>query len=187
MVNYTKQDDISTILLNDGVMLSPTDTIWGLGCSLGSEKGVKRIYKIKKRDPSKPLILLVNNIDMLKHYVRKIHPRIETLLAHHIQPLTIIYPKSNNVPDYAVTGDTVAIRIIKHAFLESIIDELDQPLLSTSANVSGQPYPRSYKEISKRIVSDVDYIVDDVYESDNPSPSILARFDDKGNLLVLRE
>ncbi len=188
MVFDDKMHDIIGVLENDGVILYPTDTIWGLGCNVFSEKGLNRIYNIKGRKPEKPFLLLASSIAMVKQYVDRMHPRIETLLVYHKKPLSIIYPKSKNLPPYAISSDgSVGIRITNDPFSKTVIDLLGNPIISTSANLSGQPFPESFSDINQEVVDQVDYVCRHKREIvEKNSPSIIASYDKKGELIFLR-
>ncbi len=181
-------DDISSILSDDGVILHPTDTIWGLGCSVKSRVAIERIYKIKKRPADKPCLLLVNSIEMLKNYVDDIHPRIETLLTYHNKPLTIIYPNGKNVPDKLLNEDgNIAIRLVHHTLTRNIINHTGAPIVSTSANFSGADFPNSFDEIDPALFELVDYTSYQERNSKAPAtPSVIASYNEKGDLVFIR-
>jgi len=170
------------------VILYPSDTIWGLGCDITNESAVARIYEIKKRARSKPLILLVNSIEMLKRYIVFIHPRVETLLTHHKKPLTIIYEASAEVPSYLLNKEgTIGIRVTQDPYCAGVIKKIDQALISTSANRAGKPHPDSYEQISDKIREMVDHAVDPVLDKgESQLPSVIAVFNKKGELDFLR-
>lgn len=180
-------DKIVDILREGKIILYPTDTIWGLGCDSTNEDSIKRIYNLKKRDTSKPFILLVSDIEMLKRYVKEIHPRIETLLIHHSRPLTVIYKSYGNLPQILLEAGKVAIRIIKEPVIKELIEKFDRPIVSTSANISEEPFPKNFSEISNDVKSGVDYIFnyrrDDISEYE---PSVIATFSRQGKLKFLR-
>lgn len=176
-------------LRSGGVLLYPTDTIWGIGADIRNHAACQQIYHIKQRDDSKPLIYLVSSIEMLKEYTIDLHPRIETLLFYHNKPLTLIHRAAANVPDWAKSSEgTIAFRVTTDAFCKRIVESLGRPISSTSANISGEPFPVSYKDISKSILEQVDGIA-------NPYPnkvgrmqaSVIAKYDEEGQLIVLRE
>ena len=180
---------IIEILSNNEIILTPTDTIWGLSCNPFDENTYKKIFSIKKRDYSKKLILLVSDITMLRKYV-VIHPKVDTLLRHHHRPLTVIYEALPSLPKYLQMNDgTVAVRIVSRGWLNDVISEFDAPIASTSANISDVPYPNSREEISESIVNQVDYVVEDIYEVNNTNePSVIAKLDDRAKeLIFIRE
>ena len=169
-------------------LLYPTDTIWGLGTAAFSQKGVDRIYEIKNRPQKQPLILLVHSIEQLKKYVADIPPRIETLLFYVERPLTLIYPKIKLLPTHLLAEDgTVGIRICQKPYVQELIKLLDQPLVSTSANINDESFPKTYEDISETIKERVDFIYrPNIEEDEENQPSVVARFDDKGELHFLR-
>ena len=175
-------------LLSEGkVILYPTDTIWGLGCDAHNLDAINTIYQIKNRDKNKPFIILVSDIEMLKNYVKQIHPRIETLLEYHKRPLTIIYPKGKNLPDILMMNGNIAIRIVKDIVIEQLIREFGRPIVSSSANIAGDPSPEIFKNISKKVKSSVDYTFKYKRYNSNPSKSsVIAKYTKKGRLKFLR-
>gem|GEM_PF-5017211 len=121
-------DTVVHVLKGGGVVLMPTDTIWGLSCLAADPKAVERIQRIKGRTPDKPFILLVDSIEMLKQYVEDLPPRIENLLVYHERPITIVYPKGKNLPPHNIHVDgSVAIRICNEPFCKEVIRRLGQP------------------------------------------------------------
>jgi len=176
-------------LRKGGVILCPTDTIWGLSCDALDHDAVRKIYRIKDRPENKPLILLVHSVEQLKEYIVDVHPRIETLLHYHRRPVTVIYEANDSLPDYLSDDKgTVAIRVIKEPSLSNIISELDHPIISTSANISDTPSPISYNDISHEIINNVDYILYPGSTNNNKSKSsMLIGFDDEGELIFFRK
>ena len=176
--------------LQDGkVLLYPTDTIWGIGCDPFREDTVKRIAQIKQRPQQLPFILLASSVDMIHDYTDSLHPRVETLLTIHTKPLTIVYPSAKNLPDYLLANDgSIAIRICQDAFCQEMIQQFGKPIVSTSANISGQPFPSRFGEISSSILRSVDYVArlrqNEVSET---QPSVIATFTQNGQLEFLRE
>jgi len=190
MPNYLDNlNVVKDILLEDKVILSPTDTVWGLGCSAMSELAVKKIYSLKERDHNKPFILLVHNVQLLKQYIKNIHPRIETLIHYHQRPLSIIYEVNNNIPVYLKsTEDTIAIRVTKDPLLIELIQKLGHPLVSTSANIQGEPTPELFSQIDSRIIEKVDYVFKEGRKiNEKKSPSMLIKFNEEGELVFLRK
>ncbi|MEM9547570.1 MAG: Sua5/YciO/YrdC/YwlC family protein [Bacteroidota bacterium] len=183
-----KLSDIIRTLENDGVLLHPTDTDWGLAGSVFSKKAIDKIYHLKKRDRSHPLLLLVDSLDMLKKFVPHIHPRIETLLHFHLKPLTVIYPNVVSIPKYARAKDnSVAIRIIRDQYCNEIIKLLGNPIVSSSANLHGQPHPKTFADINQSIVSNADFV--SLYrrkENVSAQPSVMINYDEEGEINFLR-
>jgi L-threonylcarbamoyladenylate synthase len=168
--------------------LYPTDTIWGIGCSALIEDAIERIYEIKQRDSSKPFILLVSDLKMLKRYITRIHPRIETLLDYYDRPLTIIYNEAQNLPDLAVSRHkTVGIRITRDPFCQELISRLNAPLISTSANISGEDIPAIYQDINPNVIDAVDYVVRyRQHDQRKREESIIVSYDEEGELNFIR-
>jgi len=174
-------------LKNGEVILYPTDTVWGIGCDIFDEKAVRSIYKIKQREDSKSLIILVSSIEMLMEYVN-VSKEIKKELDKD-KPTTIIYTDIKRIPNYLLAKDgSVAIRIVKDAFCKELINQLGKPIISTSANVSGGVTPQIYSEISKTILSDVDYVVN--WRQDDKTivlPSKIIKVIGKDKIQIIRE
>jgi len=172
-----------------GVILYPTDTVWGLGCDATNSKAVEKIYQIKKRSESKSLIVLVNSTDMLTRYVDNI-PQVALDLAEISEsPLTIVYDKGRSLADKVTAEDgSVGIRMCRDPFCDDLITALRKPLVSTSANVSGETAPAIFDEISEEIKSAVDYVCQ--YRQDDRSrvkPSSVISISKTGAVKILRE
>lgn len=185
---HLEADKAVSALRMGHVILYPTDTIWGLGCDIENEYAVKRIHEIKERPADKPLIILVDSIETLKRYIRHIHPRVETLLIYHDQPLTIVYQASSEAPPYLCTSEnTIAIRVTLDPFCRALIKGLGRPITSTSANISTQAFPTSYEHIESLIKEKTDYIVDPTLDPEEErQPSVMATFNHKGELDFIR-
>ena len=165
-----------TILKNGGVILYPTDTIWGIGCDSTNEKAVDRIYNIKKRIKNKPLISLVCNIEMINKFTNSDQLRVELTQ----NPTTIIYQNVTGLTKSLITEEkTSALRITNDTFCNTLISQFGLPIVSTSANISNEKIPKQFSEISKEIKENVDYIVnlrhDEIMK--NPSTIILINKD----------
>jgi L-threonylcarbamoyladenylate synthase len=192
---YLLRDDISEIvsLLEEGkIILYPTDTIWGIGCDATNEEAIEKISALKRRKPDKSYVMLVDSIEMLKLYAPKVHPRIETLLTFHDRPLTVVYDRFSGVtglPPAARAADgSAAIRVAKDPFCQKLIAAFGKPLISTSANISGAPFPAHFGEISSEILAEVDYVVKFRQDDKEPrEPSVIAKVDRRGELDFLRE
>lgn len=189
---FLLRDDISEIvrlLQNGGLICYPTDTVWGIGCDATNEQAVARVTALKGRTPDKGYVLLVSDIAMLKQYVPKVHPRLETLLAFHQRPLTIIYDRNTGLPASVKAPDgSVAIRVAQDEFCRELISALGKPVVSTSANKSGEPFPPTFGAISSEILGNVDYVVKYRQDDKEPhEPSSIARLDRHQELEFLRE
>ncbi len=189
---FLLRDDISEIvriLLDEGIICYPTDTVWGIGCDATNEVAIARVTNLKGRTPDKGYIILVDSIEMLKQFAPKIHPRLETLLAYHTRPLTVIYDRTVGLPAAVKAPDgSVGIRVVQDEFCKALIAALGRPLLSTSANKSGQPFPPTFGAISSDILMNVDYVVKHRQDDKEPhEPSSIARLDRHQELDFIRE
>lgn len=190
---FLLRDDISEIvrlLEGGGIICYPTDTIWGIGCDATNEAAIARISALKGRAPDKGYVLLVSSIEMLKQYVPKIHPRLETLLSFHQRPLTIVYERGVvGLPAAAKAPDgSAAIRVAQDEFCQQLIEALGKPLISTSANKSGEPFPPTFGGISSEILGGVDYVVKYRQDDKEPGePSSIAKLDRHHELDFIRE
>ena len=176
-------------LRSGATLLHPTDTIWGLASAAFSKKGVDKIYNIKQKPAHDPLILLVSDLNMLQRFITKIPPRIETLLDYVERPLTLIYPKVKLLPESLIHKDgTVAFRIVPKTETADLIKMINQPLVSTSANLNGRSYAKSYFDIDESIKEKVDYIYypPNELKLEYNQPSVIAKFDRNGELDFIR-
>lgn len=176
-------------LLNGGVILYPTDTIWGLGCLVNQTTAIQKIYQIKQRYEKKNLIVLVNSEDMLRRYVKEVPDAALELINSYQKPLTIVYPHAQNLPQQLVAADnTIAIRIVRNLFCTEVIRLTNTGLVSTSANITGQPAPASFSSIIREIRDSVDYIaMTDRDKLNKPAASTLIRLLPGGNFETLRD
>ena len=189
---FLLRDDISEIALllqRGSIICYPTDTIWGIGCDALHEAAVDRISTLKGRVPDKGYVLLVSDIEMLKRFVPKMPPRLETLLTHHLRPLTMIYAESVGLPQWVKAPDgSVAIRVATDEFCKELIAAFGNPIISTSANKSGAPFPPTFGAISSEILAGVDYVVKYRQDDKEPGqPSSIAKLDRYQELEVVRE
>lgn len=162
-MNYNKSE-LNEILNNGGVIAFVTDTVWGVGCLPNSQQAVKKIYEIKGRDTSKPLILMSNKIEYLKPYVKEFPPTAINLISRFFPgALTLVLAKSDKTPDYITSNfDTVGIRIPNNKTFQQICEDINGHVLATtSANLSGQPSAKTYDEAKEFIGNFVDLVVTD--------------------------
>ena len=147
------------VLRNGGIILYPTDTVWGIGCDATNEAAVQKIFKIKKRNEAKSMIVLVAEAHQVSFYADE--PEVaKDLVEFAEKPLTIIYPKAKGLAKSLIAEDgSIGIRVVKDEFCQQLVNFLHKPIVSTSANVSGEPSPANYAEISDTIKSSVDYVV----------------------------
>lgn len=148
------------VLNRGGLILYPTDTIWGIGCDATNVAAVKKVYDIKRRDDSKALIVLIDSVEHLDHYVVNVPEMARELLDVAVKPLTIIYDGAYNVASNLLgDNDSLGIRIPHEEFSQRLCAEFGKPLVSTSANVSGEPSAKTFADISDEIKKSVDYVV----------------------------
>lgn len=144
-----------------GVILYPTDTVWGIGCDATNPDAVKRIYEIKKRADEKSMLVLVDSMKMVEKYVMEIPEIVENLMSAAVNPLTIIYEKAHGVAANILPVDgSLGIRITRETFSKELCRRMKKPVVSTSANISGEKSPSCFNEISNEIIDAVDYVVD---------------------------
>jgi len=186
----TELDEILRVLNLGGTILYPTDTIWALGCDATSASSVSKIISIRGYNCSKPLIVMVDSIEMLHEYVEEVHPRLETLLTLHRRPLTVMYENSRSLAPNILQADsqTAAIRVTHDPFCKQIISELGKPIVAVSASVGEHHYPSSFEEVDLNVVTKVDYVVrhgqDHQIQED---PSVIVKLTDRAELFFVRE
>lgn len=191
-------------LREGGIILYPTDTIWGLGCDATNPEAVKKIYEIKRRSDSKSLVLLANDMDMVARYIKQIPDIAVDLVEVNDKPMTIVYPGAictqapkegeKAVADrYHLAYNTVAedgsvgIRIPMMDFCKNLVFKLGRPLVSTSANISGEPSPQTYEDIPESIRSSVDYIVNPALEAGSTGlASQIIKLEVDGQVKIIR-
>jgi len=149
------------VVRNGGVICYPTDTIWGLGCDATNPEAVARIYEIKRRADHKSMLVLLDHEGKLGQYVHEVPEIAWELIAVNDRPMTLIYPGAKNLADNLVAEDgSVGIRITSDVFCQKLIASLRRPLVSTSANITGNPSPAHFGEISREVLDLVDYVVE---------------------------
>lgn len=157
----TQIDAAVKVLKEGGVILYPTDTVWGLGCDATNEAAVEKIFKIKQRAESKSLITLVSDVDMLCRYVQEIPEIAISLIEVNDKPMTIIYPEAMGLAKNVVAEDgSAGIRVPMSDFCVKLISKFRRPIVSTSANISGEASPKFFEEITDEIKNSVDFVVD---------------------------
>lgn len=173
---------------NGGIILYPTDTIWGIGCDARNSEAVKKIFNLKQRADSKSMLVLVNNEAALERIVEETPEIAWELLDAAVNPLTVIYDGARNVaPELIAEDGSLGVRITKERFSNELSRRLGAPLVSTSANISGQKSPANYSEISDEIKKGVDYIVNYRRKDKTPAaPSNIIKLGKKGEVKVIR-
>ena len=177
------------VLKSGGLILYPTDTIWGIGCDATNAAAINKVYELKKRSDSKSLILLVENESRILSYVREVPEQAWTLIEFAEKPLTIIYEEAKNLPQEIIAADgSIAIRVTKDEYCKNLLGLFRKPLVSTSANISGDSAPSSFKDISDEIKNGVDYIVNWRQNDNRPqTPSTILRLRKGGLFEFIRK
>lgn len=177
------------VMREGGVILYPTDTIWGIGCDATNEEAVRRVYEIKRRADSKAMLVLVDSAVKVDFYVQDVPEVAWDLIEMADKPLTIIYSGARNLaPNLLAEDGSVGIRVTGEEFSKRLCQQFRKAIVSTSANVSGQPSPQNFSEISEEIKSAVDYIVD--YrreETTQAKPSSIIKLDKGGVIKIIRQ
>ena len=185
-------DDIKKaleVLKSGGIILYPTDTIWGIGCDATNEKAVEKIYKIKKREDSKSMLVLMENPALLERYVTEVPEIAWDLIEIATTPLTIIFSKAKNLAKNLIAEDgSIGIRFTKEAFSSQLLQRFRRPLVSTSANISGEKSPAYFDEISEEIRNQVDYVVEYRQNDKTPAqPSSIIKLGPGGQIKIIRK
>ncbi|MDT7829793.1 L-threonylcarbamoyladenylate synthase [Pricia sp. S334] len=176
------------VLQQGGLILYPTDTVWGIGCDATDEAAVQKVYALKNRDDRKALICLVANDAMLERHVENVPDLAYDILDLSTKPTTIIYDAPKGVAKNLIASDdTLAVRVASDKFCRNLINKFRKPIVSTSANVSGEPSPRDFQEISEAILRGVDYVVNLQSEQLNSLPSSIIRLANDGKVKIIRE
>lgn len=191
-MNISFADDIAKaveVLRSGGIILYPTDTIWGIGCDATNPVAVNRIYEIKKRQDTKSMLVLMENPNLLTSYIAEVPEIAWELIEVADTPLTIIYPRAKNLAtNLLATDGSIGIRITNEAFTQQLIQRFRKPVVSTSANISSQKSPQNFAEISDEIKKSVDYIVgfrqDDTSRS---NPSGIIKLGVGGQIEIIRK
>lgn len=176
------------VLNSGGVILYPTDTIWGIGCDAMNPVAVNKIFELKQRKASKSMIVLLADQRDVNRYISHADPQIASYLEKTTAPTTVVYEGAIGLAENLVSEDgTIAIRIVKEDFCRHLIKRFRKPLVSTSANLSGSASPKNFSEVSDEIISRVDYTVKYRQEDNSPAtPSVIVRFEKNGKPVILR-
>ena len=191
-MNETIREEIKKaceVLQKGGVILYPTDTVWGIGCDATNEEAVKRVYEIKRRADSKAMLVLVDSDVKVDFYVKDVPEVAWDLIQYATKPLTVIYDDARNLAPNLIGEDgSVGIRVTSEEFSKQLCYRFRKAIVSTSANISGQPSPASFSEIQDEIKQAVDYIVE--YRQDEPAgakPSSILKLGRGGVIKIIRE
>lgn len=181
-------DEAVETLRRGGIILYPTDTVWGIGCDATNEEAVRRIYDLKRREDSKSMLVLVSDTLQVERLVREVPEVAFDLMDLSVRPITIIYSGASGVaPSLLGEGNSLGIRRTEELFSSALCKRLRRPIVSTSANISGEPTPLFFSGISPEIVSGVDYVVRYRREDETPrEPSQIIKLGPTGEVEVLR-
>ena len=188
---FPLNDDIQAcikVLQNGGLILYPTDTVWGIGCDATNAAAVKLIFELKKRVDSKALIVLVENENAIPKYVEIAELRVLDYLKGVHKPTTVIYQKAKNLAKNLLAEDgSVAIRVCKDTFCQALLKQFGKPIVSTSANVSTYPTPLNFQDISIDIIEGVNYVAKHRQsEMELQQPSAIVKWEKDGQIVIIR-
>jgi L-threonylcarbamoyladenylate synthase len=189
MQSFAKDiENCLAVLTSGGLILYPTDTIWGIGCDATNELAVNKIFELKHRAESKAMIILLSDEKEITRYVKGPDPEIVNYISIASQPTTAIFEKGMNIACELLSyHGTIAIRIVKDKFCANLINEFGKPIVSTSANIAGQPAPANFIEINKKIKNGVDYIVQHRQDDFKAAkPSAIIKMNDERQIIIVR-
>jgi L-threonylcarbamoyladenylate synthase len=188
-MTYEQEIEAAVVILKAGkVMLYPTDTIWGLGCDATNQKAVERLFKIKQRTEKKSLIALIDSEERVKQYVKNVPEIAYDLIRNAANPISIVYPGAKNLAKNVIDADkTVCIRITSNEFCIEVVKRFGKAIASTSANISGQPTPLFFGQISEEVKLAVDHIVG-LYQDEVklPKASTIIKLEKDGTFEIIR-
>jgi L-threonylcarbamoyladenylate synthase len=176
------------VIQDGGIILYPTDTIWGIGCDATNTEAVKKIFALKQREESKSMIILIDTDNKLQSYITEVPEIAYQLIEFAENPLTLVMPGARNISPALIAEDgSVGIRVTSNPFCQQLIQRLRKPLVSTSANISGQASPEYFSKIHQDIIDGVDYVVDiDQHSTEIKKPSTIMRLDPSGSFEFIR-
>ena len=183
----TEIEQALVTLKRGGLILYPTDTLWGIGCDATNAASVERVFQLKERAESMALICLVNDFKMLNKFIEKVPEITCELLKNPDKPTTIIYDGPIGVAQNLIADDnSLAIRVVQDDFCKKLIRKFGRPIVSTSANVSGEKAPQSFQEINHKILEGVDYVVNLHRNKKATKPSVIFKLKNDGTVTVIR-
>lgn len=190
MSNQNVNDEVHhafEVIKNGGIILYPTDTVWGIGCDATNEEAVKKIYTLKQREESKSMIVLLNSDRMMYNVFKETPDVAWEIIEITDKPTTLILDNPRNVaPNLIAPDNTLGVRLVKEPFCYKLMERMKKPLVSTSANVSGMPTPNSFKEIDHHILDGVDYIVNLHHDKIAAKPSTIIKIGNDLQVKVIR-
>src|SRR6478609_6554975 len=176
------------VIQKGGIILYPTDTVWGIGCDATNAEAIAKIYKLKQRVETKSMIVLMNGEKMMYNVFKDIPEVAWQILDLSEKPTTLILDSPRNVaPNIIAEDKTLAVRLVKEPFCFKLMERMKKPLVSTSANISGQPTPKSFKEISPEIIKGVDYVVNLHHDKINTKASTIIKLTNDSQVKVIRK
>ena len=176
------------VIKNGGIILYPTDTVWGIGCDATNEEAVKKIYALKQREETKSMIVLMNGERMMYTVFKDIPEVAWQILDLSERPTTLILDKPRNVAKNIIAEDnTLGVRIVTEPFCFKLMERMKKPLVSTSANISGMFTPKTFKEISPEIIKGVDYVVNLQHDKVCKNPSTIIKLGLDSQVKVIRK
>ncbi len=176
------------VIKEGGIILYPTDTVWGIGCDATNPEAVAKIYKLKQRAETQSMIVLMNGEKMMYNVFKDIPEVAWQIMDLSEKPTTIILDKPRYVaPNLIATDNTLGIRIVKEPFCFKLMEKMKKPLVSTSANISGQPTPKTFKEISPEIIKGVDYVVNLHHDKIAGKPSTIIKLTNDAQVKIIRK
>tara|TARA_R100001369_G_C3322621_1_gene169198 strand:- start:2417 stop:2977 length:561 start_codon:yes stop_codon:yes gene_type:complete len=175
------------VLKRGGLILYPTDTVWGIGCDATNPEAIEKVFKLKQRDESKSLICLVHDFKMLNEFVEDVPEVAYDILKYAAKPTTIIYDDPIRVAENLIAEDnSLAIRVVQDDFCKQLIRKFRRPIVSTSANISGVKTPLNFKSIAPEILEGVDYVVNLHKSKRMQQPSAIIKLKNDGTVKVIR-
>jgi L-threonylcarbamoyladenylate synthase len=176
------------VLQAGGIILYPTDTIWAIGCDATNEVAVEKIIKLKGRPEKKSMIILLDSENKLESYVSEVPEIAYELIEYAENPLTIVYSGAKNLASNVINEDkSIGVRIVKHQFCQQLIQRFRKPIVSTSANISGETSPANFSEISPEIINGVDYVINlEQEKTGNNKASTIIKLDAQGRFSFIR-
>jgi len=176
------------IVQDGGIILYPTDTIWGIGCDATNTEAVQKIYRLKQRDETKSMIILLDTDNKLPSYISDVPDLAYDLMEFAENPLTLVMPGAKNISPALISSDgSIGVRVSGHPFCQQLIQRLRKPLVSTSANISGKPSPQYFSQINQEIIDGVNYVVDiDQHSMEIKNPSTIMRLAPNGSFEFIR-
>ncbi|MCO6173812.1 L-threonylcarbamoyladenylate synthase [Flavobacterium sp. NRK F10] len=176
------------VIQKGGIILYPTDTVWGIGCDATNEEAIKKIYALKQREESKSMLVLVNGERMLYQVFNEIPQVAWDIWDNTKKPTTLILDKPKNIAKNLIADDnTLGIRLVSEPFCYKLMERMKKPLVSTSANISGQPTPKSFQEISPEIIKGVDYVVNLHRDKICDKPSTIIKLTLDSQVKIIRK